>query len=173
MSTTLVAPTENSAPLQSSERAGKYLTFQLGSEEFGIQVLKVREIMGIQQITGVPQTPGWMKGVINLRGKVIPVIDLRLKFGMPTVPYTPRTCIVVAQVETESEQLQMGLVVDEVSEVVNIAANEIEDTPSFGSNAPTPYILGMAKQKGKVKILLDIDQALSSSELGALEVVLH
>lgn len=172
MSTSLVAPAENSALLH-NERAGKYLTFQLGTEEFGIQVLKIREIMGIQQITGVPQTPSWMKGVINLRGKVIPVIDLRLKFGMPTVPYNQRTCIVVAQVEADSEQMLMGLVVDEVSEVVNIAASEIEDAPSFGSNVPTPYILGMAKQKGKVKILLDIDQALSSSELHSLQGALQ
>lgn len=172
MSTTLVAPVE-AAALEDSERAGKYLTFQLGSEEFGIPVLKIREIMGIQEITTVPQTPSWMKGVINLRGKVIPVIDLRLKFGMPTVPYNQRTCIVVAQVQTESEQILMGLVVDEVSEVVNISAGEIEDAPSFGSNVPTPYILGMAKQKGKVKILLDIDQALSSSELNTLQDVLQ
>lgn len=172
MSTTLVAPAETGA-LQNNERAGKYLTFQLGTEEFGIQVLKIREIMGIQEITTVPQTPGWMKGVINLRGRVVPVIDLRLKFGMPSVPYTPRTCIVVAQVETESDQMLMGLVVDEVSEVVNIAASEIEDAPSFGSNVPTPYILGMAKQKGKVKILLDIDQALSSSELGSMQGALQ
>lgn len=170
MSTSLTIPlAEINAQTQSDRRAGKYLTFQLGTEEFGIQVLKIREIMGIQQITGVPQTPGWMKGVINLRGKVIPVIDLRLKFGMPTVPYNQRTCIVVSQVEKEGEQILMGLVVDEVSEVVNIAAGEIEDAPSFGSNVPTPYILGMAKQKGKVKILLDIDQALSSTELNSIE----
>ncbi len=173
MSTSLTAPVESSALLHNNERAGKYLTFHLGTEEFGIQVLKIREIMGIQQITGVPQTPAWMKGVINLRGKVIPVIDLRLKFGMPTVAYNQRTCIVVAQVETDSEQMLMGLVVDEVSEVVNIAASEIEDAPSFGSNVPTPYILGMAKQKGKVKILLDIDQALSSSELDSMQGVLQ
>ncbi len=173
MSTSLTAPGESSAVLHNNERAGKYLTFQLGTEEFGIQVLKIREIMGIQQITGVPQTPSWMKGVINLRGKVIPVIDLRLKFGMPTIAYNQRTCIVVAQVETDSEQMLMGLVVDEVSEVVNIAASEIEDAPSFGSNVPTPYILGMAKQKGKVKILLDIDQALSSSELDSVAGILQ
>ena len=173
MSTSRVAPVESSNIPPRNERAGKYLTFHLGSEEFGIQVLKIREIMGIQEITTVPQTPTWMKGVINLRGKVIPVIDLRQKFGMPSVPYNQRTCIVVAQVHTEGEQILMGLVVDEVSEVVNIVAGEIEDAPSFGGNVPTPYILGMAKQKGKVKILLDIDQALSSSELGSLQGVLQ
>lgn len=172
MSTSVAVPSESSLSPR-NERAGKYLTFHLGTEEFGIQVLKVREIMGVQEITMVPQTPAWMKGVLNLRGKVIAVIDLRSKFGMPTVAYNARTCIVVAQVQNEGEQLLMGLVVDEVSEVVNIVASEIEDAPSFGGNVPTPYILGMAKQKGKVKILLDIDQALSSSELGTLEAVLQ
>ena len=173
MSTSVAAPIEASSSSQRNERAGKYLTFHLGTEEFGIQVLKVREIMGVQEITTVPQTPAWMKGVLNLRGKVIAVIDLRSKFGMPTVDYNQRTCIVVAQLQTEGEQILMGLVVDEVSEVINIVAGEIEDAPSFGGNVPTPYILGMAKQKGKVKILLDIDQALSSSELGTLEAVLQ
>ena len=172
MSTSVAASTESSNMSARNERAGKYLTFHLGTEEFGIQVLKVREIMGIQEIMTVPQTPAWMKGVLNLRGKVIAVIDLRAKFGMPTVAYSQRTCIVVAQVESEGEVMLMGLVVDEVSEVINITASEIEDTPSFGGNVPTPYILGMAKQKGKVKILLDIDQALSSSELGTLEAVM-
>ncbi len=173
MSTSVAAPIESSNIPQRNERAGKYLTFYLGTEEFGIQVLKIREIMGVQEITMVPQTPAWMKGVINLRGKVIPVVDLRAKFGMPVIPYNQRTCIVVAQVETGGEQMLMGLVVDEVSEVINIAGSEIEDAPSFGSNVPTPYILGMAKQKGKVKILLDMDQALSASELGSVEGVLQ
>ena len=173
MSQTVAPQNESSTTPQRSDRAGKYLTFQLGAEEFGISVLKIREIMGIQEITGVPQTPGWMKGVINLRGKVIPVIDVRLKFGMPTVAYTQRTCIVVAQVERENEQMLMGLIVDEVAEVTNIGAGEIEDAPSFGSNVPIPYILGMAKQKRKVKILLDIDQAFSRSELGSLKDVLQ
>ena len=171
MWTSVVAPAENSS-LQLKERAGKYLAFHLGAEEFGLPVLKVREIMGVQDITRVPQTPAWMKGVLNLRGKVIAVIDLRAKFGMPAVAYNQRTCIVVAQLQTGSEQILMGLVVDQVSEVLNIAASEIEDAPSFGSNLPTPYILGMAKQKGKVKILLDIDQALSSPELGSLAAAL-
>src|ERR1700734_2041222 len=99
-------------------RAGKYLTFQLGNEEFAIQVLCVREIMGVQEITAVPQTPGYVKGVINLRGKVIPVVDLRLKFGMPALEYTQRTCIVVVQIENEGTKMLTGVVVDEVAEVV-------------------------------------------------------
>ena len=172
MSANVALSVEAGAVAHSNERAGKYLTFHLGTEEFGVQVLKVREIMGLQEITTVPQTPNWMKGVINLRGKVIPVIDLRQKFGMPSVPYNGRTCIIVAQVHTEGDDILMGLVVDAVAEVVSIVASEIEDAPSFGGNVPTPYILGMAKQKGKVKILLDIDQALNNSELGSLQSVL-
>jgi purine-binding chemotaxis protein CheW len=145
------------------ERAGKYLTFHLGQEQFGIEVLKVREIMGVQEITAVPQMPSWIKGVINLRGKIIPVIDLRLKFGMPA-PYNQRTCIIVVQLTDRGEQILLGVIVDDVSEVVNIAAGEIEDVPAFGFSLPTPYILGLAKQKNGVKILLDIDQVLTASD---------
>src|SRR5947209_20403099 len=109
-------------------RAGKYLTFQLANEEFGIRVLKVREIMGIQEITAVPQTPAHIKGVLNLRGKVVPVIDLRLKFSLPAAEYTQRTCIIVTQVQGESAPVLMGIVVDGVSEVLNLTGPEIEDT---------------------------------------------
>src|SRR5947209_2546884 len=139
-------------------RAGKYLTFQLVEEEFGVRVLKVREIMGLQEITAVPQTPPHIKGVINLRGKVIPVIDLRLRFGLPAAEYNQRTCIIVAQAQGEAGQILMGVVVDAVCEVLNLTGNEIEDTPDFGEQAAGNYLLGMAKVKGKVKILLDIDQ---------------
>jgi purine-binding chemotaxis protein CheW len=154
------------------EQAGKYLTFELGREEFGIQVLKVREIMGIQDITAVPQTPAYVKGVINLRGKVIPVIDLRRKFGLPEIEYTQRTCIIVVQVSGEAGPMLMGIVVDGVSEVLNLATGDIEDTPDFGDGVATPYILGMAKTKGKVKILLEIDQVLTSQELDGLRSAL-
>jgi purine-binding chemotaxis protein CheW len=170
-SAVLTAPREGVA-VKTDERAGKYLTFQLGREEFAIRVLKVREIMGIQDITAVPQTPPYVKGVINLRGKVIPVIDLRLKFGLAEIEYTQRTCIIVVQVELDAAAMLMGLVVDAVSEVLNLAAADIENTPDFGSGVVTPYLLGMAKNKGKVKILLDIDQVLSSQELQGLESVL-
>jgi len=167
----LTNPRESAA--KTDERAGKYLTFQLGREEFAIQVLKVREIMGVQDITAVPQTPAHVKGVINLRGKVVPVVDLRLKFRLPELEYTQRTCIIVVQVQFEASSLMMGIVVDGVSEVLNLAAGDIEDTPEFGSGVVTPYILGMAKSKGKVKILLDIDQVLSSQELQGLESVMQ
>jgi purine-binding chemotaxis protein CheW len=154
-------------------RTGKYLTFVLGREEFAIKVLKVREIMGIQDITAVPQTPVYVKGVINLRGKVIPVVDLRLKFCLPEVEYTQRTCIIVVQVQTAGVHVLTGIVVDEVSEVLNLAAADIEDTPDFGEGAASAasYLLGMAKVKDKVKILLDIDQVLSGQELRGLDIL--
>lgn len=157
--------TTNEPTAQSDVRAGKYLTFQLANEEFGIRVLKVREIIGVQEITTVPQTPIHIKGVINLRGKVVPVIDLRLKFGLPSCEYTQRTCIIVTQVQGESGPILMGIVVDGVSEVLNLAGSEIEDTPDFGEDIGSQYLLGMAKVKGKVKILLDIDKVLSGQEL--------
>jgi purine-binding chemotaxis protein CheW len=153
-------------------RAGKYLTFHLANEEFGIRVLKVREIMGLQEITAVPQTPSHIKGVINLRGKVVPVIDLRLKFGLPIAEYTQRTCIIVTQVQGESSSVLMGIVVDGVSEVLNLTGPEIEDTPDFGEEISGRYLLGMAKVKGKVKILLDIDKVLTAQEVGGLNSIL-
>jgi len=156
----------------SVERAGKYLVFHLGREEFGIRVLKVREIMGVQDITAVPQTPAHVKGVINLRGKVIPVVDLRLKFGLPEIEYTQRTCIIVVQVQGQSSAMLMGIVVDGVAEVLNLAEGDIENTPDFGNGVTTSYLLGMAKIKGKVKILLEIDEVLSIQELRGLEKLL-
>ncbi len=149
-------------------RAGKYLIFRLGSEEFGIKVIKVREIMGIQEVTPVPQTPAFIKGVINLRGKVIPVVDLRLKFDLASDPYTPRTCIIVVKTELATDELTMGVIVDEVVEVLNLLPADIEDTPDFGSGVETPFLLGMAKAKDKVKILLDIDEILNNQELQGL-----
>jgi purine-binding chemotaxis protein CheW len=168
----MLAAKEPNAAAPADARAGKYLTFHLAQEEFGIRVLKVREIMGLQEITAVPQTPAHVKGVINLRGKVVPLIDLRLKFGMPAAEYTTRTCIIVTQVRAEAGAVLMGIVVDGVSEVLNLTGQEIEDTPDFGQDAAGQYLLGMAKVKGKVKILLDIDKVLSSQEVGDLNSIL-
>jgi purine-binding chemotaxis protein CheW len=165
---TMVATVGNAASQKVDHRAGKYLTFQLGNEEFAVQVLRVREIMGIQEITAVPQTPDYVKGVINLRGKVIPVVDLRLKFGLAEIEYTQRTCIIVAQIENQGSKLMIGIIVDCVSEVLTLQATDIEDTPDFGSGVETPYLLGMAKIKGKVKILLDIDMVLTAQEVMGL-----
>jgi purine-binding chemotaxis protein CheW len=155
----------NGLSQKADRRAGKYLTFQLGNEEFAVQVLRVREIMGMQEITAVPQTPDYVKGVINLRGKVIPVVDLRLKFGLPEIEHTQRTSIIVAQIDNHGTNLQIGIIVDCVSEVLTLQASDIEDTPDFGSGVETPYLLGMAKIKGKVKILLDIDMVLTVQEV--------
>lgn len=163
MQSTLAESPDAPAVKEQDKRSGKYLTFHLGPEEFGIQVLKVREIMGVQDITEVPQTPDFVRGVINLRGKVIPVVDLRLKFGLQEKEYTQRTCIIVVNVEAGSLSLLMGIIVDGVSEVLTLAAGDIEDTPDFGNGVETPYLLGMAKFKDKVKILLDIDQVLSEA----------
>jgi len=151
-----------------TSREGKYLTFSLADEEYGIGILKVKEIIGMMSITSVPQTPGFVKGVINLRGKVIPVVDLRLKFGMESTEYTERTCIIVVEITSNSREVLIGIVVDAVSEVLNIREDDIEDTPTFGARLNTGYILGMAKVDGEVKILLDIDKVLSSEEIAVL-----
>jgi len=155
--------------VSSMSKEGKYLTFELGGEEYGLEILKVKEIIGIMKITSVPRTPAYVKGVINLRGKVIPVIDLRLKFDMEPIEYNERTCIIVVDIADGAQNgLMMGIVVDSVSEVLNIGADEIEDTPTFGTKLDTEYILGMAKIKGNVKILLDIGKVLSVQELESL-----
>ncbi len=150
-------------------REGKYLTFALAHEEYGIGIRKIKEIIGMMPIRSVPRTPEYVKGVINLRGKVIPVIDLRLRFGMPESAYTERTCIVVVEVEGSGGVVITGIVVDSVSEVLNIKTESIEDTPAFGASLDTRYILGMAKMEGGVKILLDIDRVLGAEELSLLE----
>jgi len=147
------------------ERDGKYLTFSLANEEYGVGILKVKEIMGIMPITSVPRTPPFVKGVINLRGKVIPVVDLRLKFRMSEAEYTEQTCIIVVEIGVENSNVVVGVVVDAVSEVLNIKREDIEETPSFGSSLNTDYILGMAKIDAGVKILLDIDRVLTETEL--------
>jgi purine-binding chemotaxis protein CheW len=140
---------------------GKFLTFFLAAEEYGIEILKVHEIIGMMLITSVPRTPEFIRGVINLRGKVIPIVDLRLKFGMEPKEKTEETCIIVVHVEG----VEIGIMVDRVSEVLNIASEEIEAPPSFGADVNTDFILGLGKSQGKVKILLDIDRVLSASEL--------
>lgn len=150
-------------------REGKYLTFSLAKEEYGIGILKVKEIIGMMPITTVPRTPPFIKGVINLRGKVIPVVDLRLKFGIEEMGYTERTCIIVVEIASQAGSVLTGIVVDSVSEVLNIKGADIEETPNFGAKLDTDYILGMAKITGGVKILLDIDKVLSAEEITILD----
>jgi purine-binding chemotaxis protein CheW len=153
---------------QAADREGKYLTFSLAGEEYGIGILKIREIIGMMPVTSVPETPAYVKGVINLRGKVIPVIDLRLRFGMTEIDYTERTCIIVVEIRSKDGVLPVGTVVDAVSEVLNIKGDDIEDTPSFGTRLSTDYILGMAKMGKGVKLLLDIDRVLSDDDMAEL-----
>ncbi len=148
---------------------GKYLTFSLAEEEYGIGILNVKEIIGLMPITSIPKAPDYVKGVINLRGKVIPVVDLRRKFVMEEKGYTERTCIIVVEIAGPSGPVLVGLVVDSVSEVLNIKAAELEDTPNFGANLDTGYILGLAKANGGIKILLDIEEVVDFQEKGILD----
>ena len=170
MTTTAVTADRSSAS-GTTASGGKYLTFMLGREEYGLPVLKVREIIKVMDLTHVPQVPAHVLGVINLRGKVIPVIDLRRKFGFPEQAHTERTCIIVAEVDLSQTAVMMGVVVDAVSEVVNVLAAEIDSTPDFGGQAETDYLLGLAKVKGSVKILLDLDRVLGSDGQLAIRAV--
>lgn len=147
-----------------TDHAGKYLTILVAREAYALAVLKVREIIRIQKISPVPRMPEYMKGIINLRGRVIPVIDLRVKFGLEAV-FADRTCIVVVQVRTKSERVvPMGIIVDSVEEVINLTADEIEPPPEFGVRIATRYLLGMGKVKGQVATLLDIDRVVAAEE---------
>lgn len=152
-------------PTRAAARGGKYLTFALGKEEYGLEILKVREIIGFMDITAVPQTPAYVRGVINLRGQVISVVDLRAKFGMESAPRTDETCIIVVEIRQAGRKLSTGIIVDRVKEVLNIAADQIEDAPSFGAAVDTDFILGMGKIGDSVKILLDIDRVLTAGEV--------
>ena len=171
---TAIASSLSNALEDSSDNDNKFLTFRLGQEEYGVVILKVREIIGIIGITSVPQLPEYVKGVINLRGKIIPVIELRTKFALPSVEYTEATCVIVVEVsdENETEHFQMGVIVDSVSEVLNIARDDIEPPPKFGDGLSTEYILAMGKvsdgDREKVIILLDIDKVLTESEIESI-----
>lgn len=143
-------------------RAGKYLTFKLGNEEYGLEILKVREIIGVMTITPVPRAPSCVRGVINLRGKIIPVIDARRKFEMPDREDTEETCIIVVDVSSHGASVDMGILVDTVSEVLNISAAEIEKTPDLNGSEAVEFILAMAKTADSVKMLLDIDRVLAA-----------
>ena len=151
-----------------NSKEGKYLTFALGSEEYGLEITKVREIIGFVEVTDVPQTPQHIKGVINLRGQVIPVVDLRAKFGMETTEVTDQTCIIVVEIAEKDQALNTGIVVDRVQEVLDIAGEDIEEAPEFGPSVDTDFILGMGKIEESVKILLDIDAVLGTDNLGSV-----
>ncbi|HVT83193.1 MAG TPA: chemotaxis protein CheW [Phycisphaerae bacterium] len=149
------------APRLSTARGGKYLTFALGKEEYGLEILKVREIIGYMEITSVPSMPAHVKGVINLRGQVISVVDLRTRFGMAATERSEQNCIIVVEVAANSRKFHCGVIVDRVSEVLNIAEDLIEDPPSLGASVNTDFIVGMGKVGDAVKILLNLDRVLA------------
>jgi purine-binding chemotaxis protein CheW len=150
--------------------ARKLLSFALGKEEYGLDILAVREIIGVIDITPLPRTPSYVKGVINLRGKIIPVLELRSRFGLQSVPYTEETCIIVVDVPTEAdgESRLMGVVVDTVREVLDIPNNAIEPTPEFGNGVGTDYITGIGKVKEKVVVILDATKVMATEDAGAI-----
>lgn len=153
-------------PRPEDEASGsKFLTFYLNNEEYGLDILKVREIVGLVDITPVPRVPDYIRGVINLRGRVVPVLDMRVRFGMEAVEATYETCIIVVQ----AAGLEMGLVVDRVSDVVEIAETDTEDVPDFGADIPTDYLLGVGKSDGAIRLLLDADRVLTRSEEAELQ----
>ncbi|MGM0608095.1 MAG: chemotaxis protein CheW [Candidatus Muiribacteriota bacterium] len=146
------------------ELAGKYLTFGLGEETYGIEILKVQEIIGMQKITHFPKAPDFVRGVINLRGKVIPVIELRLKFEFSRMEDTEKTCIIVIQLENGEENIREGILVDEVSEVIDIQASQVELSPSFGTEIDMDFIKGVGKVEDRVIILLDVSKIVTGKK---------
>lgn len=171
-STPVVTQTEQEGQVVGRARVlegGKFLTFFMAKEKYGLEILKVREIIGMMDVTSVPRTPDFVRGVINLRGKVIPVVDLRLKFGMQAKEDTEMTCIIVVQLVRAAQEMTMGIIVDEVSEVLNIAQEQIEPPPSFGVSIRTDFILGMGKVDQKVVMMLDIDRVLTEEEIAIVE----
>ncbi len=156
---TSIAP----APTGAGRTGGKFLTFYLGGEEYGVEILRVQEIIGLLPITRVPRTPAFIRGVVNLRGKVIPIVDLRLKFGLPQEE-RPETCIIVVAIRG----VHIGVVVDRVSEVADIPGGDIEAAPDFGASVETEYLLGIGKAQGRVRLLLDIERVLSAEEFAAV-----
>ncbi len=152
-----------------AQKQGKYLTFAIADEEYGLEILKVREIIGYMDITPVPQTPAYVKGVINLRGQVIPVVDLRSKLGMQQAEVTEQTCIIVVEVSRNGQKNDTGLVIDRVQEVLYIAGEQIQDTPEFGVTVDTDFILGLGKVGKSVKILLNIDKVLACAALDGVD----
>lgn len=155
--------------INKTAQAGKFLSFILGDEEYGLEILKVQEINGMMGITRVPRSPDYVRGVINLRGRVIPIVSLRKKFKMASVPDTEKTCIIVVQVRYVDREITMGIIVDEVSEVLNIGNGQIEPPPSFGGGMEeADFITGMGKLENKVVILLDIDRVMNGTEMDAV-----
>jgi purine-binding chemotaxis protein CheW len=143
----------------------QYLTFFLGGDEYAIGILRVREIIEYDVVTHVPATPPWIRGVINLRGAVVPVVDLSVKFGLPETPVSPRTCIVIVEAELEGQQTAMGVIADLVSQVIDLRPEDVEPPPPFGTRVRVDFLKGMGKLGKRFALVLDIDRVLSASEL--------
>lgn len=166
-----MAETMNEVTTTVKAKEGLYLTFGLDREVYGIEILTVQEIIGIIAVTSIPKTPDFVRGVINLRGQIIPVIDLRLKFGMTEIDDTERTCIIVVGVVSAGRAVTTGIIVDEVAEVTDISSDRIEPAPTFGTTVTTDFILGMGKVGDKVIMLLDAEKILAGDEITALEKI--
>ena len=164
--------TAATAPSQVAQLAGKYLTFQLGKEVYGLEILKVREIIGLMDITPVPRTPAHVRGVINLRGKIIPVVDLRTSFAMERVKDTDQTCIIVVDLSAADGTIQMGVLVDSVAEVLDIKQEQIEPAPKLGAGVQSDFIRGLAKHNGQVKILIDMSVVVAQDGFVAIQEAL-
>lgn len=151
-----------------STLAGKYLTFTISAERYGLDILKVQEIIKVTHITKVPKSPAFIKGVINLRGKIIPVIDLRVKFGIESIPYDERTCIIVINMTLGDQRISIGAIVDTVLEVINFSNKEIELAPDYGEHIESNFILGMGKKDNNLNILIDIDKIVGDRETNSI-----
>lgn len=162
--------TTGSTEAKPSCRAGKHLVFGLGSEEFALHIRSVQEIIGMQQVTRLPGTPPFVRGVINLRGKVIPVVDLRARFGLPARQQTTKTCIVVVQVGVSDVQT-VGFIVDIVTEVIELAEDQLELPPSMGGDLDTDFVVGVGKVSDRVLIVLEAERLLTKGELPSLDVI--
>jgi purine-binding chemotaxis protein CheW len=162
---TLLTQSDENRVIEEKEVLEKFLTFNLDKEVYGLEILKVQEIIGLMSITQMPHTPEHIRGVINLRGNVIPVMDLRVKFEMEAIKDTSETCIIVVEVSHEERNVRMGILVDSVSEVLDIAASEVEDTPSFGTDVNIDFIQSVGKTRGRVIMLLEIERVLSTEDL--------
>lgn len=149
--------------------ADQYLTFVLGSEEYGVDILRVQEIKGWDSVTPIPNTPDYIKGVINLRGTIVPIVDLRQRFNMPEVEYGPITVVIVLKIECNDRDRIMGIVVDGVSDVYDVPQEEMKEAPDFGSVVDTEFVRGLATVEDKMIIILDIDHLLSGNEMQATD----
>ncbi|MCP4992639.1 MAG: purine-binding chemotaxis protein CheW [Gammaproteobacteria bacterium] len=153
------------------DKLGQFLSFSLGGEEYGADILKVREIRGWEDVRAIPDTPEYIKGVLDLRGTIVPIIDLRSRFNLDQVEYNPTTVVIVFSVEVEAHQATVGVVVDSVSDVLEVEMGEIKSAPDFGTKINTKYIIGVLSQEGQMIVLLDVDKLLSPEEFGMLEAL--